>query len=236
MQVVAAPPESLTHGFLLIEPATLAHATALAAFDMRPCTPRILAHREELMPRLIDVAALNEAARITVTEAWEAEIVGQRPPVVCAWLDSDLDGDSLARHIARYLVGPGVDGKPVFWRFYDPRVLALTLAIFDPSQRQALLGPIQAWQFIWAGHRWAVSGPGIPTDVLEGNVPAWPRPDQWARINRSDAAPPKCLIDLLVLPFRTLRSCPQRSIGCSAMPFSSVLRRPTISRTMHGTA
>ncbi|CAG9218153.1 conserved hypothetical protein [Burkholderia gladioli] len=188
MQVAAAPSEALTHGFLLIEPATLAHATALAAFDMRPCTPRILAHREELMPRLIDVAALNEAARITVTEAWEAETVGNRPPVVCAWLDSDLDGDSLVRHIARYLVGPGVDGKPVFWRFYDPRVLALTLAVFDPSQRQALLGPIQAWQFIWAGHRWAVSGPGIPTDVLEGNVPAWPRSDQWARINRSDAA------------------------------------------------
>lgn len=188
MQTVSASSEALTHGFLLIEPAMLAHAPALAALDMRSCTPRVLAHREELMPRLIDVAALDEATQIAVTEVWSTEIFGERPPVACAWLDSNLDIDSLAQHIARYLVGPGVDGKPVFWRYYDPRVLALTLAIFDPAQRQALLGPIQAWQFIWAGHPWSVSGPGTATDMLEGHLPAWPRPDQWPHINRSDAA------------------------------------------------
>ncbi|MGY6239297.1 DUF4123 domain-containing protein (plasmid) [Burkholderia ambifaria] len=188
MQAVPAPAEALTHGFLLIEPATLAHVPALGALDMRPCTPRVLAHREELMPRLIDVAALDEADQATVSESWDAETVGDRPPVVCAWLDSDLDGDSLVEHIARFLVGPGADGKPVFWRFYDPRVLALTLAIFDPVQRQALLGAIQSWQFVWAGHRWSIPGPGVATDLLYGHAPAWPRPDQWPRINRSDAA------------------------------------------------
>lgn len=188
MQTIPASSEALTHGFLLIEPAMLAHAPALAALDMRSCTPRVLAHREELMPRLIDVAALDEATQIAVTEVWSTEIFGERPPVACAWLDSNLDIDSLAQHIARYLVGPGVDGKPVFWRYYDPRVLALTLAIFDPAQRQALLGPIQAWQFIWAGHPWSVSGPGTATDMLERHLPAWPRPEQWPRINRSDAA------------------------------------------------
>ncbi|WP_239007383.1 DUF4123 domain-containing protein [Burkholderia diffusa] len=188
MQAVSEPSGPLTRGFLLIEPATLAHAPALAALDMCPCTPHVLAHREELMPRLVDVAALDEAAQTIVTEAWDAETVRDRPPVVCAWLDSDLDGESLVEHIARYLVGPGVDGKPVFWRFYDPRVLALTLATFDPAQRQALLGPIQSWQFIWAGHRWSISGRGVATDLLEGHVPAWPRNDQWPRINRSDVA------------------------------------------------
>lgn len=188
MHAVSAPSETLTYGFLLIEPATLAHAPDLAALDMRACTPRVLAHREELMPRLIDVAALDESNQISVAEIWNMELVGERPPVACAWLDSNLDIDSLAQHIARYLVGPGVDGKPVFWRYYDPRVLALTLAIFDPAQRQALLGPIQAWQFIWAGHRWSVTGPGITIDMCEGHVPAWPHPDQWTRINRSDAA------------------------------------------------
>lgn len=140
------------------------------------------------MPRLIDVAALDQAARTAATEAWDAETVGDRPPVVCAWLDSDIGADSLAQHIARFLVGPGTDGEPVFWRFYDPRVLALTLAIFDPAQRQALLGPIETWQFIWAGHRWSIPGPGLATDVLEEHAPAWPRFDQWPRVNRSDAA------------------------------------------------
>ncbi len=140
------------------------------------------------MPRLINVAVLNEAAQIAVTEVWRKELVGERPPIICAWLDSNLDIDSLAQHISRYLVGPGEDGKPAFWRYYDPRVLALTLAVLDSAQRQALLGPIQTWQFSWAGHRWSVSGPGIATDILEGHVPAWPRLDQWPRINRSAAA------------------------------------------------
>ncbi|UXU85863.1 DUF4123 domain-containing protein [Burkholderia sp. S-53] len=186
MQAVVDVREPLTHGFLLIEPATLIEAPALAELDMRPCTPRVLAHREELMPRLIALAELDEQARAAATDVWQAEPHAERPPVVCAWLDSDDGIDVLAEHVARYLVGPGVDGKPVFWRYYDPRVLTLALTVLEPAQRQALLGPIRTWQFAWAGHRWAMRGPGIAADALEGHVPAWPTAEQWLRLNRSE--------------------------------------------------
>lgn len=186
MQAATGLSEPLTHGFLLVEPATLVEAPELAELDMRSCTPRALAHREELMPRLIDVAVLDEQARAAATEVWRAEPYAERPPVVCAWLDSDGGIDEVAEHVARYLVGPGADGQSVFWRYYDPRVLALTLTVLEPSQKQALLGPIRTWQFAWAGHQWAFRGPGTVADVLEAHAPAWPTAEQWLRVNRSE--------------------------------------------------
>lgn len=178
---------SLTHGFLLVEPAALVHVPELSALEMRPCTPRVLAHREELMPQLIDLAALNDEERAPATECWMAETHAERPPVVCAWLDSEADADTIAEHVARHLVGPGADGEAVFWRYYDPRVLALTLAIFDPKQRLALLGPIRAWHFAWAGHRWSVTSSGAEATGADPPL-GWPRREQWPRVNCSAAA------------------------------------------------
>lgn len=188
-QMQAAPDFSgtLTHGFLLIEPTTLVHAPELAELDMRSCTPRVLAHREELMPQLIDLAALDDQARRVATECWMAETRIERPPVVCAWLHTEANADAVSEHVARYLVGPGAHGAPVFWRYHDPRVLALTYAIFDPTQRHALLGPIKAWQFPWAGHRWTVNSSGADTTDADRPL-GWPRAEQWTRINRSEAA------------------------------------------------
>ncbi|OXI32792.1 DUF4123 domain-containing protein [Burkholderia aenigmatica] len=185
MQIAVDQTGPLTSGYLLVEPATLDYAPDLAALDMRPCTPRVLAHREELMPRLIDLGSLDPDVRQTVTRYWHEEIDAERPPVACAWIRSAVEIDAVAAHIARYLVGPDAGGEPVFWRHYDPRVFALALAIFSPDQQQALLGPIQAWQFAWAGHIWHVDGPGVEADPA-GQSLGWPRVDQWPRINRSE--------------------------------------------------
>jgi hypothetical protein len=199
----------LEHGFLLIEPATLVHVPDLKRFDMRACTPRLLAHREELMPRLLDVESLAADMRETATGYWLDEIETERPPVVCAWIDSDSDADTLVEHIAHYLVGPGANGQPVFWRYYDPRVLTLTLAILDTAQRQALLGPIKTWQFAWGGHRWEVPGPGVSSDTPDGYVPAWPRPEQWPRVDRSDIAV-RVLNRLPAMPAEDAERLPRR--------------------------
>ncbi|KVE44515.1 hypothetical protein WS69_04135 [Burkholderia sp. BDU5] len=177
-----------TTGFLLVEPATLAHVPDLAALDMRACTPRVLAHREELMPRLIDLAALDPEGQRIAIERWQEETEVERPPAICAWIDSAVDADALAEHIARYLVGPGEGGHPVFWRYYDPRVLSLTLAVFDPIQRMALLGPVHEWRFVWHSHRWRSAGLGAEIVPLDAQPSGWPRPDQWPRINRSEIA------------------------------------------------
>ena len=188
MQAIPDHQELMTTGFLLVEPATLAHVPDLAALDMRACTPRVLAHREELMPRLIDLAALDLEGQRIAAERWQEEPEVERPPAICAWIDSAVDTDALAEHIARYLVGPGEGGQPVFWRYYDPRVLILTLALFDPTQLLALLGPVHEWCFAWGGHRWRCAGLGAEIVQPDDQPSGWPRPDQWPRINRSDIA------------------------------------------------
>ncbi len=188
MQAAPDHQEVVTTGFLLVEPATLAHVPDLASLDMRACTPRVLAHREELMPRLIDLAALDLEGQRIATKRWQEEPEVDRPPAICAWIDSAADIDTLAEHVARYLVGPGEGGRPVFWRYYDPRVLSLTLVVFDPSQRLALLGPVREWCFAWAGHRWRSAGLGADFVPLDDQASGWPRPDQWPRINRSEIA------------------------------------------------
>ncbi|MDA0574026.1 DUF4123 domain-containing protein [Burkholderia gladioli] len=180
----AAP---LTRGFLLIEPTMLFHTPDLAALDMRPCAPRVLAHREELMPHLIDLAALDAQGQDIAIARWQEEVTAERPPVACAWLNTEADSDTVVEHIARHLVGPGVHGRTVFWRYYDPRVFSLTLAVLEPGQQRALLGPIGAWQFAWAGHRWSVDAPGTKAEP-EDQSTGWPRPDQWPRLDRSEVA------------------------------------------------
>lgn len=139
------------------------------------------------MPRLLDVSSLDHDAQVQIGDMLMREMSGSRPPVVCAWLTTDAAMEELAIHIARHLVGPGVDGRSAFWRFYDPRVLALALTVLEDGQREALLGPIKEWQFVWAGHCWAISGPGIANDD-EPHLFAWPKPEQWQRINRSEVA------------------------------------------------
>ncbi|WP_269506631.1 DUF4123 domain-containing protein [Burkholderia sp. IMCC1007] len=178
----AAPP---MRGFLLVEPTMLVHTPDLAALDMRPCTPRVLAHREELMPHLIDLAALDAQGQEIALARWQEEVTTERPPVACAWLDTEASADAVSEHIARHLVGPGAHGRIVFWRYYDPRVLGLTLAVLEPDQRHVLLGPIDAWQFAWAGYRWSVAMPEMKTE-LDDQLIGWPRPDQWPRLDRSE--------------------------------------------------
>lgn len=152
---------------------------------MLSCTPSVLSQSEELMPRLIEVASLSPAQQDGLSDVLLRELNGQRPPVVCAWLACSLDARALARHLTRFLVGPGMDGTLVFWRYFDPRVFSLAMTVFSVEQTHALLGPIVEWQFPWCQRWWGVSGPGREADPLLGIAPAWPSEKQWCSLEDS---------------------------------------------------
>lgn len=137
------------------------------------------------MPCLIDVAALSPAQQDGLGEVLLRELNGQRPPVVCAWLDCALDAKALSRHLARFLVGPGVDGVAVLWRYFDPRVFSLAMSMFSIEQTQALLGPVVEWRFPWCKRWWSVAGLGQEADPLLGITPAWPNEKQWCSFTNS---------------------------------------------------
>ncbi|WP_186196980.1 DUF4123 domain-containing protein [Burkholderia gladioli] len=191
MQPVSDLTNGPTRGFLLIDPSTCGHAPDIAALDGQACTPRILAHREEWMPKLVDLATLNDDVRMLAGRYLLGRLHADQPPAICAWLDSEASVDVIAGHIAHHLVGPGIGGQSVFWRFHDPRVFSLALAILDPAQRRALLGPVKSWTFPWAGHGWRVEAGQFAHESVDSPA-GWPRPDQWPRIDRSAMAHEVC--------------------------------------------
>jgi len=185
MQSISPPSEVIRNGYLLIDASNIDDETFAEPLPMLRCTPGLLSNADDLMPRLIDVASLSPEQQDDVTLALLRETTGNRPPVICAWLDSSTDIDALARHVARFLVGPDSEGDSVFWRYYDPRVFSLAMTLFSPVQKEALLGPITSWRFPWCEHWWRVSGPGREIDPLGGCKSAWPTGKQWNSLNHS---------------------------------------------------
>jgi len=186
MRPTLPPSGVIRTGFLLVDASNIDDETFAQSLPMLRCTPGTLTNADDLTPRLIDVAALTPGQQDDVTIALLRETSGDKPPVICAWLESPLDVDALAQHIVRFLIGPGSEGSPVFWRYYDPRVFSLAMALFLPAQKEALLGPITEWRFPWSQHWWTVPGPGHEIDPLGGRKPAWPTSNQWASLDHCD--------------------------------------------------
>lgn len=178
------PDAAMRTGFLLIDAANI-DGESFNDLPMIGCVHRLLANSDSLMPRLIDLAALTPPQQDGLVEARQRELTCERPPVICAWINTLLDASALARNISRFLVGPGADNALVFWRYFDPRVFTLALAVFKPEQTQALLGGIMEWHFPWRGRWWRVGGHSREADSLKGIAPAWPTAIQWKSLENS---------------------------------------------------
>jgi hypothetical protein len=179
MQAVSLPGDVITTGYVLVEPSSAGYHPILKSLPTHVCDTPMLKDAEELTPRLIDMAALTPEQQETVSTALRQEPEAAHPPTLCAWLETEADIDRLARAIARFLIGPGPEGEPIYWRYFDPRVFSLTMHLFSPEQRDALLGLVTQWRFAWCGHWWSIPGPGREVDGLEGIRPAWPSSNQW---------------------------------------------------------
>jgi hypothetical protein len=62
---------------------------------------------------------------------------------VFAWSTSDLA--VLRRHFRRFLMVHDPEGKPLYFRFYDPRVLRNYLPLCGPGELAEMFGPVTAY-------------------------------------------------------------------------------------------
>lgn len=175
----------VSDGYLLIDPLNIDPERFDSTLPALHCTPPALSNADVLTPRLIDLAALSPDQRDSARRLVADEGLDIGPPVLCAWLGSATGIDALARHIGRFLVGPGADGGQRMWRYYDPRVFSLAIQVLSHEQRHMLLGPVSLWRFPWCGRWWSVEGPGRVMHVLESGLLAWPAPAQWRRLDQS---------------------------------------------------
>ena len=137
MHAISFPDEVITHGQVLVEPANLDPRSPLHELPMRVCEVGRIKDADDLMPRLIDMATLSADQQQWMTTALRSAPHAEEPPILCAWLESVADPERLVRGLTRFLIGPGVEDRQVYWRYYDPRVLALTLQLFSDEQTRA---------------------------------------------------------------------------------------------------
>jgi hypothetical protein len=100
----------------------------------------------DLAVELADVAPyLGQLAQI---DEHSAALLQQLMSIDCALVlqagDQNLTFSQAHRHLRKFNVVYGPDNKPLFFRYYDPRVLPGVLSVFDASQLQAFFGPFDA--------------------------------------------------------------------------------------------
>ena len=52
---------------------------------------------------------------------------------------------AILRHFRKFNVVYGPDGKPMFFRYYDPRVIYEVLSVMEPGQLERFFGPARAF-------------------------------------------------------------------------------------------
>ncbi len=184
MQPIADPSTDIVTGYFLVDVCNLPELDC-EAMSMVACVPPGLVNSAELMPCLIAVEQMSIAQRDHVLTLLKYQAAGEHAHAICAWLDCDLSVDELAVHIARSLSGPGIAGAMVLWRYFDPRVFATTLALFSSAQRDALLGPIKRWQFVWCRNWWSVTRTASHNPSLSDFLASWPTDQQWPGLLQS---------------------------------------------------
>ena len=101
-------------------------------------------YRGELAPDMAAVAPylvlLEPAAAFTdwvLSQGW-----GQHWGIFAV---SDVDIRELCRHFRRFLIIYGSDGKPLLFRYYDPRVLRLYLPTCNAEELATVFGPVRSY-------------------------------------------------------------------------------------------
>lgn len=61
------------------------------------------------------------------------------------FLHSPLEIEDVRKHLRRFLIVHDPDGKPLYFRYYDPRVLRIFLPTCNTEDLQSLFGPISTF-------------------------------------------------------------------------------------------
>ena len=94
-------------------------------YEMQP--PNVCLYRGELTPDLAEVAPyLVRLERDSVFTQWDAEV----------------DFNTLRKHFRTFLMVEGPNGKPIYFRYYDPRVLRIYLPTCNNEELATIFGPV----------------------------------------------------------------------------------------------
>lgn len=113
-------------------------------FDEFEClfTGDLAEELEDVAPYLGRLASLGPEAQAVVEDLLERQLgilVTLPPP---AGNDEPPSFSQVHRHFRKFNVVYGPEGKPLFFRYYDPRVIVDVLKVLDEQQLKAFFGPV----------------------------------------------------------------------------------------------
>lgn len=103
----------------------------------------------EVAPYLVELAPRSEYARWLIDRGW-----GDSWGV---FLNAPVDLERLRAHFRRFVLVQMPDGRTVYFRFYDPRVLRVYLPTCNASELEMVFGPVERYLMESAGGTDAVA-------------------------------------------------------------------------------
>lgn len=148
-----------SHGFGLVQDERTRGVPAFA--QPQALVPPALRKMPGLMPRLVDLSALDAADRVQALASLNQAAQDGEDPWLALLLRSDRPVDAVAAHCRSRMI-VDIEGQgPCFFRFFDPRVLVQLSWILDPDQLAWLCGPVRGLLFHLDGQWHALERPDV---------------------------------------------------------------------------
>lgn len=146
-----------------------------------PLVPEQVEVRSQLMPRLLPLRGLSDAAFATLLGRAQRHEKYSRHPFFSALLASDADSSAIAAHLSRRLVISRPDGGNALLRHFDPRVFRHLTWLLTDTQMTLLMGRIARWTWRDTAGDWQQYECVETPSVLSGFRVT---PEQWDSLQR----------------------------------------------------
>lgn len=170
----------LAHDFALINPLQVESAL-WSDLPATPLLPEKISVQSELMPRLIPLRGMSDAACVDLLERAGRHERYSRHPFFSALLVADGDTPAIAAHLSRRLVIAMPDAGNALLRYFDPRVFRHLSWLLTEAQMNLLLGPVTHWSWRNMAGTWQQHVRVEVSSLLSGLRPT---PEQWDSLQR----------------------------------------------------
>lgn len=150
-----------TYGCGLIQDEQTRGVPPLAAAQAQALVPPALRKMPGLMPRLLDLSALDAAGKTQVLASLNQAAHDGEDLWLALLLQSERPADAVAAHCRSRMIVDIAGQGPCFFRFFDPRVLVQLSWLLDPGQLAWLCGPVQRFRFHLDGGWHALDRPDV---------------------------------------------------------------------------
>ena len=102
------------------------------------------------------------------------------------FVDTTIDLEQLQKHFRKFLMVKTEDGKELYFRFYDPRVLRIFLPTCDEQQLKDFFGPVSSFSMESEDQEFALAFLLEQGKLITRKIP---KHDFWNRLNGAKGIP-----------------------------------------------